>query len=398
VTITESGGSTDVAEGGATDSYEVVLNAQPSADVTISIDPNAQLDLGFGVGNPLSLVFTSGNWDTPQSVTVSAVDDAVVEGPHTGAITHSASSSDGNYDGISISGVTVNITDNDVPVVPGVTITESGGSTDVAEGGALDSYEVVLNTQPSAAVTVTTSPDAQTIVSPTIMVFNSGDWDTPQTAFLFAVDDDVAEGSHTGTISHSASSADGDYDGISIADVTVNITDNEQAFSYMPLALVNHVVAPDLVITSLVVSSDNVTLVIENQGDAPVTDEFWVDVYVNPSSTPEVNQYWSLIASQGMVWGVTADTLGSLAPGGALTLTLNDAFYQPDWSSVSWPLDAGATVYAQADSYGDHAFGAVQENHEVIGGAYNNVAVTSLAATLSANGSERPVWPRANRR
>ncbi len=108
VTITESGGSTDVTEGGATDSYTIVLNTQPSADVTIAFNTGTQLQAIS------SVTFTSANWNTPQTITVTANDDNVVEGSHTGTITHSATSSDANYNGISIANVTANITDNDV--------------------------------------------------------------------------------------------------------------------------------------------------------------------------------------------------------------------------------------------------------------------------------------------
>jgi hypothetical protein len=45
---------------------------------------------------------------------VTAVDDAAVEGPHTGTITHTAASADAAYNGIAIANVTANITDNDV--------------------------------------------------------------------------------------------------------------------------------------------------------------------------------------------------------------------------------------------------------------------------------------------
>ena len=44
---------------------------------------------------------------------MTAVNDAVVEGAHIGTITHSASG--GGYDGVSISNVVANITDNDLP-------------------------------------------------------------------------------------------------------------------------------------------------------------------------------------------------------------------------------------------------------------------------------------------
>ena len=81
---------------------------------------------------------------------MSAVNDNVVEGPHTQSITHTATSADTNYNGITIVNVTANITDNDTA---GVEITQSG-TTDVTEGGATDSYTVVLTSQPSSDVTI----------------------------------------------------------------------------------------------------------------------------------------------------------------------------------------------------------------------------------------------------
>ena len=54
------------------------------------------------------------NWNVAQTVTVTAVDDAVVEGLHAGSITHAATSTDTNYSGITVNNVVANITDNDV--------------------------------------------------------------------------------------------------------------------------------------------------------------------------------------------------------------------------------------------------------------------------------------------
>lgn len=106
VVLTESGGSTAVSEAGATDSYTVALSQAPSATVSFTATPDAQLQL-----SPSSLQFTTANWNTPQTITVSAVDDSVVEGPHTGVITHSVSG--GGYSGVSVPPITVNIADND---------------------------------------------------------------------------------------------------------------------------------------------------------------------------------------------------------------------------------------------------------------------------------------------
>jgi hypothetical protein len=81
-----------VTEGGATATYAVVLNSQPTADVTIAVATDRQTTV-----SPTSLTFTTANWNVPQTVTVTAVDDAVVEGVHTSTISHRTTSGDTKY-------------------------------------------------------------------------------------------------------------------------------------------------------------------------------------------------------------------------------------------------------------------------------------------------------------
>ncbi len=219
VQITQSGGSTNVTEGGATDSYTVVLSSQPTANVTVTVTPNSQVSV-----NKTTLTFTTSNWNVPQTVTVSAVDDQIVEGSHTGSITHAVSSGDTRYNGLSVAGVTVQITDNDTA---GVQITQSGGSTNVIEGGATDSYTVVLSSQPTANVTVTVTPNSQVSVDKTTLTFTTSNWNVAQTVTVTAVDDQIVEGNHTGTITHTVSSGDTRYNNLSVAGVTAQITDND---------------------------------------------------------------------------------------------------------------------------------------------------------------------------
>jgi hypothetical protein len=117
VEITESGGNTAVKEGGTADSYETVLCSNPTADVWITAVPSdGQIDLGQGPGLPVVLNFTTSNWNIPQTVTVTAVDDDVYEGksPHTTAITHTAISTDENYNAIVIASVDVSVTDDEL--------------------------------------------------------------------------------------------------------------------------------------------------------------------------------------------------------------------------------------------------------------------------------------------
>jgi len=113
---------------------------------------------------------------------------------------------------------------------PGVTITQSGGSTAVTEGGATDTYTVVLTGEPTSDVTITPSPNSQLTVLPASLTFNISNWSTPQTVTVTAVNDAVAEGTHSGTITHAAASTDPGYNGIAIAAVTATITDDVSSF------------------------------------------------------------------------------------------------------------------------------------------------------------------------
>ena len=269
VIVTQSGGSTDISELGPTsDTYTIVLNSQPTADVTITVDPDIQSDVGAGAGVSVNLTFTSGNWNTAQTVTVTAVDDLVQEGPHSSTITNTAASADTFYNGISISNVVATVTDNDVP---GVTITQSSGSTAVNEAGPTsDTYTIVLDSQPTANVTITVDPDGQLDVGggagvAVNLVFTGANWVTPQTVTVTAVDDFVDEGAHTGTINHTAASSDTDYNGMVIADVVANITDNDSA------AIILSQSGGATNVNETGPTSDTYTVVLQSQPTANVT-------------------------------------------------------------------------------------------------------------------------------
>jgi len=127
------------------------------------------------------------------------------------------------------------------PPSPGVTITETGNGTTVAEDGGTDSYTVVLNTQPTHTVTITVTsgtptaalvdgPDAGTTVSASEMLtFTTSNWATPQTVTVTGQNDSVdnPNNQRTAAISHTAASSDGDYSGVSIASVSVTVADDD---------------------------------------------------------------------------------------------------------------------------------------------------------------------------
>jgi hypothetical protein len=145
---------------------------------------------------------------------------------------------------------------------------------------------------------------------------------------------------------------------------------------YLPVILAGHSgadPAPDLIVESITVFSDDVQVVIKNRGSASVTDSFWVDLYVNPVPVPTgVNQLWPDSSDYGIVWLVAGAALGV---GESFTLSYDDPYYREDLSDISWPIEEGIPIYVQVDSADDATtYGAVLESHEISGGPYNNIS------------------------
>lgn len=112
VIIVPSSGSTTVAEGGNSDSYEISLRTEPTDVVTLTVVPGSQLDLGAGAGNSIILDFSVDTTLT-HTITVSAVDDLFDEGTHSDLIQHFLTSTDTDYDQLEVDDVSVTIEDND---------------------------------------------------------------------------------------------------------------------------------------------------------------------------------------------------------------------------------------------------------------------------------------------
>jgi len=232
IEVIETVGKTEVIENGANDTYTVVLTTQPTANVTVTLAVNTT-DLGT---DKTVLTFTTANWSTAQTVTVTAVDDLLNEGPETSPITHSAASSDPAYNGIFVADVLISIVDND-DIKAAINITESSGKTEVVAGGAGDSYTVVLSTQPSTNVTVALSFDsAQINVSPLSITFTTANWDTPQTVNISAINDSVTEGLLIYPLGHMASSSDPDYNGLYVPQVSASVVDNDSVKAEVSIA------------------------------------------------------------------------------------------------------------------------------------------------------------------
>ena len=112
-----------VTEGGANDSFTVVLSSSPEGSNVVVIDVSGNSDVeidknggaSYTTGTE-SLTFNGTDWDSPQTVTVRAFNDSIVESLENFIImimTNSGSTTQDSYDAVDPSDVSVEVTDND---------------------------------------------------------------------------------------------------------------------------------------------------------------------------------------------------------------------------------------------------------------------------------------------
>ena len=130
----------ETTEGGGGDQFTVVLDTQPMSEVTVA------LTVGDGTEGSLSaglLTFTANDWNQPQTVTVSPVDDDVDDGIITYSIDIGATADDPKYDEFDGPSVTVANVDDDTA---GITVSPTSGlATD--ETGGTATFTVALKSE-----------------------------------------------------------------------------------------------------------------------------------------------------------------------------------------------------------------------------------------------------------
>ncbi|MGL5063168.1 MAG: DUF4347 domain-containing protein, partial [Microcoleus sp.] len=138
----------NTTEAGGTATFTVALNSQPIAPVTIGLTSSNPAE---GTVSTNSLIFDSINWSSPQTVTVTGVDDSAADGLKTYTIvTAPATSTDSNYNNLHADDISVTNSDNETA---GITVNPASGLVTTEAGGTAN-FNVVLNTQPIAPVTI----------------------------------------------------------------------------------------------------------------------------------------------------------------------------------------------------------------------------------------------------
>ena len=117
-------------EAGGTDTFTVVLDAEPSSDVVIDVTSD---DTGEVTISNATLTFTSSNWDTAQTVTVTGVDDNIVDATQTATITLAidAASTDDNFDAVADQTVSVDNTNDDKATITVADVSKNEGEAPV---------------------------------------------------------------------------------------------------------------------------------------------------------------------------------------------------------------------------------------------------------------------------
>ena len=395
--VTVSARSLSAAEAGGTASYTVVLESMPTGAVTVT--PASSDGSVAAVSGPLT--FTADDWSTPQTVTVTGVDDDLVNDPDRGAaISHTVAG--GGYGRVPADNVAFTALDDDEASgdddeasgdddadsddetdsdeTPGVAVDPT--SLSATENGGTATYTVTLDSEPTGAVTVTpASADTSVATVSGPLTFTADDWSTPQTVTVTAIDDDLVNssrnngdsadgnsgdggaadaGGRTVAISHAV--AGGGYDAVAAASVAFTALDDDAR---------GVAVEPSSLSAAENGGTGTYTVTLESQPDGPVT--------VTPTSAD---------TSVATVAGPLTFTADDWSTPQTVTVTAVDDDLVNSSRNNGDPADGNSGNGGTADAGGR----TVTISHTVAGGGYDAVPAASVAFT-ALDDDEAPPEP-----
>ncbi len=225
VTVTTTNTLHTTSAGGKA-AFTVVLESVPTNTVTIPVNSS---DTNQGTADRASLTFTTGNWSTPQAVTVTGQ-------PNTNTAPRVAyqinlgptTSADSRFNGLVVSSVAAL---NFKGSLPGLILTKTSVTT--SQIGQADTFGISLTTQPTANVVigVSSSDLSEATVAPAGVTFTTNNYATPQIVTVTGVNDFIVQGDVAYTIlTAPAVSSDAAYNGVDGPDVSgINVGGFTQA-------------------------------------------------------------------------------------------------------------------------------------------------------------------------
>ena len=178
--------SNNLSENENIGSFTVVLDIEPNSDVFLNVASNDTGEVAIDSSSQ-QLQFTPLNWNIPQTVLVTGVDDTIIDGDQFAQITVSIdNSSDPNFLGEPSQQLDVINVDNDLIQIIIDPIDQLSG-----EDGSSGSFSVRLSATPSAPVQISwasSNINEGTLSSSTITISPTL-WDQPQVITVNGVDD-----------------------------------------------------------------------------------------------------------------------------------------------------------------------------------------------------------------
>ena len=302
--VTVSPTTLSVAEGDTTGGgYTLVLDSQPTASVVVTVSGHAGSEVSL---NRTTLTFTALNWATAQTVRVTAGGDADAI-DDTVRLSHSAASSDSDYQGIAIGEVAVTVDDDDTAsTVVALTV----NPTRLSEGAGTTEIEVTASLNQAArnvatVLTLSVGESGDTAVEGTdygtvsgfSLTIGAGATSATGTFDLNPTDDDLDEGGESLTVSGTTTAP-----GLSVTAATVTIRDNDTAGVTVSETA--------LTVTEEDTTGGGYTLVLESQPTASVV------VTVSGHAGSEVSLNRTTLTFTALNWA-TAQTVTVTAGGDA---------------------------------------------------------------------------------
>ena len=318
-----------VSENQTSSTFSVVLSSAPLTDVVFRVsgddDTEATVDLS-------SLTFTSSNWDVTQVVTVTGVDDFVVDGIQLSEVLVGvdASLSDAAFASLTDQVVAVTTVDNDTT---GFIIGES--EIVVSENQTSSTFSVVLSSAPLTDVVfrVSGDDDTEATVDLSSLTFTSSNWDVAQVVTVTGVEDFVVDGDQVSRVFVSVDELNSDDSFVSLHDQVVHVTTTDDDAAEIEILFLDDSVSQthdadatgfvvsrnsdptDLLVVSLA-NSEPGKLVVPLEVTIPAGE---VSVYFN-----EVTVIDDLLASGDLVVTVTASAAEHLSGLDSIVVTDND--------------------------------------------------------------------------
>lgn len=222
---------TSYTEGLAGFDYLIALTSIPTDTVYVTLDPDDQLRITGIPGEPIMLTFEpNASALSYDGAGVRAVDDAIYEGLHSGALSFTVTTYAPEYAAFLIPEVVLPIIDNDS--TPGINF-EIPAILALTEGEGEVAVAIALKSVPTDTVHIQIIPDVQLRITGapgeavTLDFAPNSSALSPHIALVKAYDDFLYEGEHIGNISFLITTADVDYAAFTIEPFDITITDND---------------------------------------------------------------------------------------------------------------------------------------------------------------------------